>query len=117
MALIQCFREKIDAHELWITSNVQAEIGSPRAFLYDTDANWPEIDTNSKIYPLRGSLIGYDCTHIGEVGGVRGKNCMKFVIASAKGACWKTTFGDWKCDEDGNMNPSTADEPPPAPVY
>jgi hypothetical protein len=116
-ALIQCSREHMDAHEDWLTQDVQVEMGSPRAFIYQTDAGWPEIDTSSKVIPLRGSWTGYDCAGIGEVLGVQGKNCMKSVVPSATGACWKTTFGDWKCDESGPINQTTFNEPPPPPTY
>jgi hypothetical protein len=116
-ALIQCSREQMNVHQDWITQDVKVEMGSPRAFIYRTDASWPEIDTSSKVIPLRGSLTGYVCTAIGSVGGVQGKNCMKSVVASATGACWKTTFGDWKCNEDGVIDPTTWNEPPPPPTY
>ena len=117
VALIQCQREQMDAHQDWITHDVQVEIGSARAFNYATDAGLPEIDTAAKVYPLRGSFTGYVCAVIGEVGGVQGKNCMKAVVASATGTCWKTGFGDWKCNEDGVINPTTWSEPPPPPTY
>jgi hypothetical protein len=116
-ALIQCQREQMNAHEDWITTNVQVEMAAQRAFIYETDSGLPEIDTASKVIPLRGSLNGYICAVIGEVNGVQGKNCMRGVVAEAKGACWKTTFGDWKCNEDGVINPTTFGEPPPPPVY
>lgn len=117
MALIQCSREQMNDHEDWITTGVKVEMGSPRAFIYQTDSGLPEIDTASRVIPLRGSLTGYVCAAIGEVNGVQGKNCMKGVVANATGSCWKTTFGDWKCNEDGVINPTTWSEPPPPPVY
>jgi hypothetical protein len=117
VALIQCTREQMNAHEDWVTQNVQVEMGSSRAFNYESDAGLPEIDTSSKVIPIRGSFTGYVCAVIGEVGGVQGKNCMKGVVASAQGACWKTNFGDWKCNEDGVINPTTWNEAPPPPNY
>ena len=116
-ALIQCQREQMNAHEDWITADVRVEMGSPRAFIYATDSGLPQIDTASQVIPLRGSFNGYICAVIGEVNGVQGKNCMKGVVSSAQGNCWKTTFGDWKCNEDGVINPTTWSEPPPKPVY
>src|SRR5271166_5384626 len=41
-ALIQCSREQTNAHQDWITQDVKVEMGSPRAFIYQSDAGLPE---------------------------------------------------------------------------
>ena len=118
IALIQCQREHMEAHNVWLTTDVKAEMGSARDFIYRTDQGWPEIDTSAKLIPLRGSWTVYNCAGIGEdVNGIKGKNCMKSVVAEATGACWKTTFGDWKCDESGPGDQPVWNLPPPPPTY
>ncbi len=117
IALVQCFNEKLNPHEDWLYQNVQVEMASPRAFIYQQDSFRSEIDTAAKVYPIRGSYVGYVCGVVGDGIHLKGQNCMKAVVAEATGICWKTTFGDWNCDEGGVINPTTWNEPPPPPTY
>jgi hypothetical protein len=98
IALVQCAREGIFSNSLWLTSEIQLEIGAPRAVTTtDTDIN--DLDASAKIYPLRGQGINWSCGLVSTYGA--GTNCQKWpAVPGQIGRCWHTNFGDWKC----NMN-------------
>ena len=79
----------------WVKTS-KIEMGTPRAFIYRTDAGLPEIDVEAKITPLRGSFTQYTCAPVNNITPA-GHNCMKRVEADAVGFCWKTNFNDYKC--------------------
>ena len=98
-----CAREHGDVRTLYLVDNVKVQIGSSRTFQLRTDS-YNDIDPSKPIYPIRGSYVTYSCDvvhlpkQIAVLGDNRGTNCRLYDQPHAKGACYKTTFGDWQCD-------------------
>jgi hypothetical protein len=95
--LIQCTMDQDRATGLFLMQEVNIVMSQPRAFNGDTDSNLPEIDMSAPVFPLSGSLKVFWCSPIG-VGYPAGRNCQVMPTPMAMGSCWKTTFGDWKCN-------------------
>ena len=95
--LIQCTMDQDRATGLFLMQEVNIVMSQPRAFNGDTDSNLPEIDMSAPVFPLSGSLKVSWCSPIG-VGYPAGRNCQVMPTPMAMGSCWKTTFGDWKCN-------------------
>jgi hypothetical protein len=96
---IKCTLEGIGDGALFLIENIQVrEIGD--AGQVDTSF-FPDIDTRQPVYPIRGSLLRYDCAREGRnVAWGRadpGANCVTFLEANASGHCYKTTAGVWSC--------------------
>jgi hypothetical protein len=98
--MVQCGMDSLSPTGLGLTQDVKLEIGSPRPFVYWTDAGLEGIDLKATVYPLRGSYTGYFCRLISNMAPA-GRSCIKSVVPSAQGWCWKTSFGDWKCKLQG----------------
>ena len=84
---------------LSLVSDVKLEIGKGRPFQSGSD-RFPEVDVTSPVYPIRGSFTGYSVGRLSTDQSNRGKNCYVTFNPNATGQCYRTTFGDWKC----NMN-------------
>jgi hypothetical protein len=95
--LVQCTMDQDRATGLFLMQEVMVQIGTPRSYVVDTDGELQAIDTTAPVYPLAGSLKTYWCSPVG-VGYPAGKNCTLMPIPQAIGKCWRTTFGDWKCN-------------------
>jgi hypothetical protein len=94
--LVQCSMEADSAFGVGLVQDVKPEIGKPRKFVYATDAGTPGIDLDAQVYPLQGTYTAYLCRVINNMSPA-GANCIKTVVTSAIGACYKTSFGDWRC--------------------
>jgi hypothetical protein len=116
VALVQCAMESISSGQLFLTQNVNIEMGTPRPFVYNIDAGSSGIDLNAQVYPLRGSYTGYMCSRIGSMAPA-GHNCMKSDVPVAAGTCWKTSFGDYKCLLKGAYPKMEGGMPPPPVSY
>jgi len=99
--MVQCTMEGLSPTGLQLFQDVTLEMGSPRPFVYNSDAGLSGIDLNAKVYPLRGSYTGYFCSKWGGTLVPIGKNCIVSAVSNATGACWKTSFGDWSCKLQG----------------
>jgi hypothetical protein len=110
--LIQCTMDQDRATGLFLIQEVNIAMSRPRAYNGDTDSNLPEIDINAPIFPLSGSLKVFWCSTIG-VGYPAGRNCQMTPTPMAMGSCWKTTFGDWKCNLIGPAPNSRKELPGP----
>jgi len=99
--LVQCTMDANSYTGLGLIQDVKLEMGSPRAFVYYTDAGLAGIDLNAKVIELRGSYTGYFCNLVSASLNGPGKNCVKSAVPVAQGWCWKTSFGDWKCKMQG----------------
>ncbi len=99
--MVQCSMDGLSQTGLQLTQDVQLEMGSPRPFVYNTDAGLSGIDLNAQVYPLRGSYTGYFCTKWGGTLVPIGHNCVVSAVPAAKGWCWKTSFGDYSCKLQG----------------
>jgi hypothetical protein len=98
---------------LFLMQEVNIAISQPRAFNGDTDSNLAEIDATAPIIPLSGSLKVFWCSPIGA-GYPAGRNCQVSPTPMAMGSCWKTTFGDWKCNLIGPAPDSRKNQPGPS---
>lgn len=97
VALVQCTMDHDRATGLFLVQEVAITMGAPRAYVVDLDGELTEIDSTAPVYPLTGSLKHYWCSPVG-VGYPAGKNCTLSPMPQAAGKCWKTTFGDWRCN-------------------
>src|SRR5579859_5877507 len=96
IVLVQCQLEGLiptmGGGTLALVQGVTLQMGTPRAFIYRTDAGLVGIDVGAKIIPLRGSFTGYTCDPVNNITPA-GHNCIKRVSADdANGWCWKTNF-------------------------
>ncbi len=83
------------------------------------------IDPAAPVLPIRGSYDSYQCAVItvpkGGPGSTvydtdnTGKNCQITPQHNATGSCFRTTFGDWKCNMQAAPDPSLGkyNQPPP----
>jgi hypothetical protein len=96
---IQCTLEGIADGSLYLIENIQVrEIGDAA----QVDANFfPDIDARQPVYPIRGSLLRYNCEREGRTvawgRADRDANCVTSLEVNASGHCYKTTAGIWSC--------------------
>ena len=88
------------------------------AYAEQVDASFfPDIDTRLPVYPIRGSLLRYNCDREGRnVAWGRadpGANCVSFLEANASGHCYKTTAGVWSCSMSDLVTQKTEKVAPP----
>jgi hypothetical protein len=112
---LKCTLEGIGDGALFLIENVQVrEIGDAG----QVDASFfPDIDTRQPVYPIRGSLLRYNCEREGRnVAWGRadpGANCVTFLEANAAGHCYKTTTGIWSCSMSDLVTQKTEKVAPP----
>jgi hypothetical protein len=112
---IKCTLEGIADGALFLIEDIQLrEIGDAEQF----DASFfPDIDTRQPVYPIRGSLLRYNCDREGRnVSWGRaepGANCVTFLEANASGHCYKTTAGVWSCSMSDLVAKKTEKVAPP----
>jgi hypothetical protein len=88
-ALAQCYSEKKTSNQMYLWQNVQVQMGSARAYAYESDSRNEAIDTTAKVYPIRVTADRYVCT--GD------STCSVQHTSDGPGTCTKTTLGDWSC--------------------
>ena len=104
---VKCSMER-ESSSYYLVKDVTVQV-SPKGRPYNPLAPIPEVDTDHLIYDIRGSLVLYQCEEIYSSGSNAGKNCIVYNQPKAKGACWKTTFGDWVCHmSDANSRDMTS---------
>ena len=112
-----CAAERIDGQYLILLENVKVEVGAGRPYNPNMDINVPEIDVRFPLYPIRGSHTLYQCKNPEtDYISVPGKTCHRYEHKNAKGSCYKTTFGDWRCYQTELFIPNeniTLNVPPP----
>jgi hypothetical protein len=99
-ALVQCTMDKDRPTGLFLMQQVKLQMGTARSYQPETDSDLTEIDMTAPVYPLSGSLTVYWCSPITAMTPA-GKGCVVSPTPVAVGKCWKTTFGDWKCNLAG----------------
>ena len=108
---VQCeyeyYEERADTLHLLDVRSI--EIGQPRPFELRSDSGG-EFDVRGPMYPLRGSIVKYNC-HKFANGYQVGKNCYIYEISGATGKCGRTNFHDWKCTLDGSADSRTGPGP------
>ncbi|HLM61297.1 MAG TPA: hypothetical protein VK308_10865 [Pyrinomonadaceae bacterium] len=94
-----CASEVEKGQYLYLVENVKTEVGAGRPYNPNMDLNVPEIDVRSPLYPIRGSHTLYQCDKEDARFDFTapGRNCHRYEHQNAKGFCYKTTFGDWRC--------------------
>jgi hypothetical protein len=97
---------------LFLMQEVKIAMGTPRNYDVEIDGDLKEIDPAAPVIPLSGSLKQYWCSPVG-VGYPAGKNCTVSPMPQAVGKCWRTTFGDWKCNLIGPAPDSRTGFPGP----
>jgi hypothetical protein len=112
---LRCTLEGVADGALFLVENIQVrEIGDPE----QVDASFfPDIDIRQPVYPIRGSLLRYNCDREGRsVSWGRaepGANCVTFLEANASGHCYKTTAGVWSCSMSALVAQKTERVGPP----
>ena len=96
-----CDIEKVDGQYLYLVENVKVEAvggGIPYAAIIG-HRSFPEVDVKHPVNPIRGSLTKYQCYEVNPdfPHSAPDKNCIRYEEPVAKGYCYKTTFGDWRC--------------------
>jgi hypothetical protein len=99
-ALIQCTMDKDLPTGLFLMQGIKIAMGTARNYQPETDSDLIEIDMSAPVYPLSGSLTVFWCSPISAMT-PSGKGCIVSPTPVAVGKCWKTTFGDWKCNLAG----------------
>lgn len=94
-----CEAEKVSGPYLYLVEDVKVEVGGGRPYNPNMDLNVPEINVRAPLYPIRGGLVRYQCYEVnpGFTVSAPGKNCNETKEPEAKGFCYRTTFGDWRC--------------------
>ncbi len=96
-AAVQCEMDVDRPTGLFLMQEVTVNMGNPRNYDADIDGDLKEIDPSAAVIPVYGSLKQFWCSPVG-VGYPAGKNCTVSPMPQALGKCWRTTFGDWKCN-------------------
>lgn len=95
---LNCQMEKIVTNDLYLVENLKVEVGGGIPYAALTGRSFREIDVNYPVYPIRGSLLRYQCLVMGTLTDtLPGANCVTYNEPKASGYCYKTTFGDWRC--------------------
>ena len=103
--------------DLYLVENVKVEVGGgiPYAAIMG-QRSLSEIDVKHPVYPIRGSLLRYQCQNRLTAARVPDANCTSYNEPKATGYCYKTTFGDWRCymnDPDSNNAANIRHDVPP----
>jgi hypothetical protein len=112
---IKCTLEGVADGALFLIENIQVrEIGAAEP----VDASFfPDIDARQPVYPIRGSLVRYNCDREGRnVSWGRaepGANCVTFLEANAAGHCYQTTARVWNCSMSDLVTRKTEKVAPP----
>ncbi|QDZ02904.1 hypothetical protein FQ775_22455 [Nitratireductor mangrovi] len=109
--LFRCTNE-IEASHLFLVDDVRLQIGKSRPF-QDGD-NYPEIDRALAVFPIRGAWTEHQCTNIKTFPGAAPASCRVFDKTNGSGICYRTTFGDWRCQMSGasaNLRPGWFEPP------
>jgi hypothetical protein len=112
---IRCTLEGVADGALFLIENIQVrDIGDVER----VDASFfPDIDSRQPVYPIRGSLLRYNCDREGRnVSWGRadpGANCVTFLESNASGHCYKTTAAAWNCSMSDLVAQKTEKVGPP----
>ncbi|GAP36228.1 hypothetical protein ABXN37_13830 [Piscinibacter sakaiensis] len=105
--LLRCTHEQGSASsgELWLMEDLAVEIGSGQPFkaFYNT-YTMADADTSKPVHPIRGSYTWSVCMLRKDAVVARrdpDQNCRETAVNDAKGVCWRTAFGDWRCSMTG----------------
>jgi hypothetical protein len=125
--LLRCSMEGIGDGSLYLLEDlVVSEVGDAEAVDavnipdIDTSASalvdagyFRDIDTATPAYPIRGSLVRYECRRANEDNA--GANCWRYEDPHASGHCYRTSSGEWNCLMSDLALVRTDDVGPPEP--
>ena len=93
-----CRNERIVDARLWLVENVKLQIAPKgRPFNPLADSERDDIDPAALVYRIRGSYNGYRCARLTSSFARPEGNCVFSTYPNAEGACYKNTFGEWRC--------------------
>lgn len=115
---LNCQMESVSGGSLYLVENVKVQVGGGISYASIRGSRiLSEIDVKHPVYPLRGSLVRYQCQNRLTAARVADANCNTYNEPQATGYCYKTTFGDWSCymSDMAASNPENVhhDVPPP----
>ena len=110
--MVQCSMDALTDTGLGLIQDVKVQIGKPRPFNNWSDLGLLSIDPSATVYPLQGSYTGYFCSLISNMAPA-GQSCLKSTVPAAQGACWKTSFGDYRCKLQGGAPQTVGAMPAP----
>jgi hypothetical protein len=114
---LNCQMENVSGGSLYLVENVKVDVGGGISYAAIMgQRSLSEIDTKYPVYPIRGSLLRYQCQNRLTAARVPDANCNTYNEPKATGYCYKTTFGDWRCYmNDPSNDPANIhhDVPPP----
>lgn len=100
--------------DLYLVENVKTEVGGGISYAAIMgQRSLSEIDVKHPVYPIRGSLLRYQCQNRLTAARVADANCNTYNEPKATGYCYKTTFGDWRCYMNDPNSTTRFDVPPP----
>ena len=100
--LVQCDHESASQTSgmypaLTLVTDVQVQMSAPRDFQGGMGTSAPDVDVKGQVYDLRGQGTTWTCQKVG-FRMAAGSNCIRSsAVPKGKGQCYRTTFGDWKC--------------------
>jgi hypothetical protein len=116
-----CSQEHEVGGYLYLIENLTLQVGKGHPpgdeMSYEADLDW-----DSLVFPIRGSFTQYQCKPLNAdraFGGMFynvGTNCSAYDQPHANGKCFKTSFGEWRCeliDNLANFNWGRHNVPPP----
>ncbi len=84
---------------MYLLEDVRVEVGKGTPYKeLDKGARPSDGDFDGIVYRIRGSYKQYQCSKPSAIMNNKGKNCNLFDNPQATGTCYRTGFGDWKCN-------------------
>ena len=114
---LNCQMEYLSGGSLQLVEKLTVQVGGGISYAAIIGSrSLSEIDTKYPVYPIRGSLLRYQCQDRLTAARVPTANCNTYNEPKAKGYCYRTTFGDWRCymnDPAGNDASNIRHDVPP----
>jgi hypothetical protein len=110
---LKCTVEGVGDGRMFLLQDVKVQVSKEgRAYNTNTDY-FDNIDAKQQIYPIKGSLVRFECEELSIRGIVPGKSCRQMVESNASGACYKTTTNAWACNMSDVSQKTTEGVAPP----
>jgi hypothetical protein len=114
MDLFICGAEKHIGGYLYLVSDVTVQIGRSRPYSAYSDGGATDIDSSAAVWPIQGRFTSYQCSRRDAMlGADPNRNCLRTDVAQAPGACYLSTFGEWRCALSGVGGVFMAGNQPP----
>jgi hypothetical protein len=96
--LFICDSEHEFGGQLYLVSDVNLSLSSPRPYDRRQDAAKLGIDPAQPVYDIRASYSNYQCRPIPiDHDNPLDRNCDQYKLSDAAGGCYKNTTGEWHC--------------------